>query len=173
VAGGTGPRCGGRNNGGASLKTWYDFFPRFRIYGIDINPAQFLENARIRTFVGSQDSRSVLHAIMEQIGEPLAIVIDDGSHASKHQQISLAALFPHVANGGLYVIEDLDFQPDSLGSSDDRKTLSLLEVFIATGDFPSPCISGEEREYLQKHISECNVHRTEAGIAVLGVLRKK
>jgi len=163
----------GRNRGGASLKTWYEFFPRFQIYGIDVNSAHFLDNDRIRTFIGNQASRAHLHTIMDQIGEPLTIVIDDGSHASKHQQISLAALFPHVANGGTYLIEDLDFQPDSVGSSDDLKTLSLLEVFISTGDFPSPFISGEEREYLRTHVSECSIERTEAGIAVLGILRKK
>ena len=35
------------------------------------------------------------------------VVIDDGSHVSKHVVSSLSAIFPLLAEGGLYIIEDL------------------------------------------------------------------
>ena len=44
----------GRNTGGASLKMWYDYFPKARIYGLDVNPCPELDNDRIKTFVGHQ-----------------------------------------------------------------------------------------------------------------------
>jgi len=49
--------------------------------------------------------------LVAQAGGAFDIIIDDGSHASHHQQIALAHLFPHLAPGGLYCIEDLHYQP--------------------------------------------------------------
>ena len=39
------------------------------------------------------------------------IIVDDGSHASYHQQLTMLKLFPLVKSGGLYIIEDLHWQP--------------------------------------------------------------
>ena len=49
-----------------------------------------------------------------KVGSKFDIIIDDGSHASHHQQISLAILFRHLADGGLYIVEDLHYQPAGL-----------------------------------------------------------
>jgi hypothetical protein len=35
------------------------------------------------------------------------IIIDDGSHVASHQKISFETLFPLLAPGGIYVIEDM------------------------------------------------------------------
>ena len=40
------------------------------------------------------------------------MVIDDGYHASKHQQITFKELWNTVRSGGYYVIEDLHYQPE-------------------------------------------------------------
>jgi hypothetical protein len=34
------------------------------------------------------------------------LIIDDGSHRPEHQQVSFKKLWPEVAWGGLYIIED-------------------------------------------------------------------
>ena len=39
------------------------------------------------------------------------MIIDDGSHASFDQQMTLREFFPLLAEGGWYFIEDLDWQP--------------------------------------------------------------
>ena len=45
----------GRNaEGGASLKLWHDYFPHAKLYGIDLNPAPYLDNDRTQTFVTDQ-----------------------------------------------------------------------------------------------------------------------
>src|SRR6185369_9364420 len=46
-----------------------------------------------------------LTALADQYG-PFDVVIDDGSHESQHQTVSLRTLVGHVRAGGLYVIED-------------------------------------------------------------------
>ena len=135
----------GRNEaGGASIKLWSDYFTCAKIYGIDVNPALFLDNDRVRTFVGDQGSATDLIGIAKEIGSYLDIIIDDASHRPDHQQISLSVLFPFLKAGGLYFIEDLSAN----GLGDKRRgrhacelvlnTRNVLRGFKATGGFPHP-----------------------------------
>src|SRR5438874_1528265 len=52
----------GRNTGGASVKMWYDYFPKAKIFGIDVNACPYLDNDRIKTFVADQGSVVELEA---------------------------------------------------------------------------------------------------------------
>jgi hypothetical protein len=81
-----------------------------------------LSNCRI--LQGDMSSREDLSRLLT-LG-PFDIVIDDGSHASPHQQIALACLFPHVAPSGFYFIEDLNSQPLALERADVPQTRTLL-----------------------------------------------
>ncbi len=38
---------------------------------------------------------------------PFDLIVDDGSHMSEHQKISLITLWPSVAPGGAYIVEDV------------------------------------------------------------------
>ncbi len=91
----------------ASLKMWADFFPNAQLYGVDNKPeaAQY-ETERTKIFIGNQRDRRFLKKTAELIGSP-DIIIDDGGHRPEEQLDSLFALFPHLKDGGIYVIEDL------------------------------------------------------------------
>lgn len=91
--------------GGGSLRMWRSFFPKGRIAGIDIYDKKLHEEARIRTFQGSQVDPDFLNAVIHTIGAP-DIIIDDGSHLNEHVIESFRLLFPQLAEGGLYVVED-------------------------------------------------------------------
>ena len=57
----------GRNvGGGASIKLWRDYFPRATVYGIDVNPAPYLDDDRTHTFVADQGDADQLQAFMEE-----------------------------------------------------------------------------------------------------------
>jgi hypothetical protein len=101
----------GPTQGGASLRMWKDYCPRGQIFGINIDDKRPLDPPRIKTFRGSQDDPAFLSEIADSDG-PFDIVIDDGSHESKHVITSFNALFPHVTENGFYVIEDLFFSYD-------------------------------------------------------------
>jgi demethylmacrocin O-methyltransferase len=90
--------------GGSSLRMWRTYFPRARVYGIDIEPRD-LREPRIETFCGDQADPDFLRAVVSRMGPP-DLVVDDGSHVSGHIVKSFEILFPMVAAGGLYVIED-------------------------------------------------------------------
>jgi hypothetical protein len=156
---------GGRNTqGGASMRMWYRYFPHARILGIDINPAGFLDNERIRTGVADQgDPRQLLSFLNDLHIEALDVIVDDGSHQPDHQQISLSTLFPLLAPGGIYFIEDL--LANGLG---DKKpwhrncevlnTRQVLKGFVESGTFPEPNAFVDGGVSLAKQISRISFH---------------
>jgi len=93
-------------NGGASLRMWKKYFPRSRIYAIDIHDKSALQEDRIQIFRGSQADEGFLNEVFKQIGS-LDIVIDDGSHVNAHVLTSFRTLFPLLKEGGIYAAEDL------------------------------------------------------------------
>ena len=93
-------------SGGQSLKMWKAYFPRSRIFGIDIYDKSFHDEPRIKTFKGSQVDEAFLAKVAEEIG-PLDIVIDDGSHLNEHVIATFKILFPQLGPQGIYVVENL------------------------------------------------------------------
>ena len=91
--------------GGASLRMWRAYFPKSRIYGIDIHDKSRHDETRIRTFRGDQTDRGFLERVVREIGRP-DIVIDDGSHINAHVRATFEILFPLLADTAIYVVED-------------------------------------------------------------------
>jgi demethylmacrocin O-methyltransferase len=90
--------------GGSSLRMWRTYFPKARVYGIDIEPRD-LREPRIETFCGSQADPGFLRSVVDRTGSP-DLIVDDGSHRSEDVVASFEVLFPLLARGGIYVIED-------------------------------------------------------------------
>lgn len=108
-----------RRNLGAtcpSLNMWLDYFREARVYGFDIDDFTGVRLPRTRIFRGDQGSPDDLRKIVDECPS-FDIVIDDGSHASYHQLVTLKTLFPSLKSGGLYIIEDLLWQPADLEAS--------------------------------------------------------
>jgi hypothetical protein len=111
--------------GGDSLLAWRAYFPRGEIVGCDIEPKQHLGGGRIRVHTTDQGSTADLDALARAEG-PFDIIIDDGSHRSAHQLFAFRRLFPHLKDGGIYVIEDVQtsFWPGEMaGFAWDGKTI--------------------------------------------------
>ncbi|WP_211222354.1 class I SAM-dependent methyltransferase [Actinokineospora enzanensis] len=96
----------GRELGGASLRMWRRWFPRGRIVGMDVVDKTALTAPRVTVVVGDQSDPGTLLAVAREHG-PFDVVIDDGSHLNAHVHSTFATLFPHVRDGGVYVVEDL------------------------------------------------------------------
>jgi hypothetical protein len=161
-----------RNRGGASLKVWYDFFPKARIYGIDLNPATFLDNDRVSTMVGDQSSRESLLASIRTIGEKVDIIIDDGSHVSRHQQLTLAVLFPRLLKkSGIYIVEDLNWQPPWLEGANDVKTTDMLTRYREIGKMQSKHMNPEDVAYIESNLESAEVVFSKLDNASIGILR--
>lgn len=95
-------------DGGDSLRAWKRFFPKGRIYGIDIVDKKALEEDGITTLQGSQNDPDFLRAVVERHG-PFDVIIDDGSHRCPDVITSFLHLFPALTDEGVYVVEDTHF----------------------------------------------------------------
>ena len=99
----------GVENGG-SLEIWSQYFPKARrIVGCDINPdcaRLSYEDTRIAVVIGDANSDSAQEAILAHAAA-FDVIIDDGSHLSSDIIKSFARYFPHLAHGGVFIVEDL------------------------------------------------------------------
>lgn len=101
---------------GASLRMWEAYFPNAEIWGIDVAPGCTAhEGGRVRVRIGDQADPRFLASVAAEVG-PLDIVIDDASHVWHKTLASFELLWPHVASGGWYVIEDLQVCYESWGA---------------------------------------------------------
>jgi hypothetical protein len=92
---------------GESLLSWRAFFPRAVTIGMDIEEKQhFAIGQKTRCYQGDQSSTADLDRIATAEG-PFDIVLDDGSHLSRHQIFTFLRLFPHIRDAGIYIVEDV------------------------------------------------------------------
>lgn len=93
---------------GGSLLMWNKYLPDTQLWGMDISEKRFkrkkLEKRGIKIHIGDQSNPDDLKVYQDK---QFDVIIDDGGHRMKQQQVSLVELFPSVAPGGLYVIEDI------------------------------------------------------------------
>jgi len=110
-----------------SVALWQSYFPFCHVIGVDLTDFSALDNERFTSFVCDQSKREDLRAVAAKL-EPgsLDVIIDDGSHASYDEQLTLREFFPLLANGGWYFIEDLDWQPPGEDAAKITLTKTLL-----------------------------------------------
>ena len=99
----------GIQNGG-SLEIWSKYFPRAKVFvGCDIDKKcskLTFQDPRINLVVGDANQQKIQKEVIQK-GGPFDIVLDDGSHRSDDIIKSFVNYFPHLADSGVYVIEDL------------------------------------------------------------------
>ncbi|WP_157602428.1 hypothetical protein [Sphingomonas sp. PR090111-T3T-6A] len=120
-----------------SVRMWLDYFPNATVHGFDISDFSFFKNPRFVFTRGDSGNGADLDRVIAN-GEIFDFIIDDGSHASFHQQLAFLKLFPALERGGIYIIEDLNWQPDNYEESLPRTILTreLFEYWFRMGKFP-------------------------------------
>jgi hypothetical protein len=110
-----------------SVTLWQTYFPFLEVIGVDLTDFSVLNNERFKSFVCDQSKIDDLKRVSAKL-EPgsFDVIIDDGSHASFDEQLTLRELFPLLAPGGWYFIEDLDWQPPG----EDPTKISLTKTLL-------------------------------------------
>lgn len=92
---------------GGSIPMWKGFFAEgSTLVFLDIDPAcRALEIPGTVVEIGNQADPEVLARLAADHG-PFDVILDDGSHVNAHQVASFEGLWPHLADRGLYVVED-------------------------------------------------------------------
>ncbi len=159
---------------GNSVKIWYDYFSKAKIFGFDIDDCSRFNNDRVMCFKGDQANRSNLVSTMKKINKYFDIIIDDGGHHMGQQQISFGTLFKYLKPGGLYFIEDLhtSYWPFNgyevvygnvkidTNSDKTNTTLKMIRDYLATKKLSSMFLTPEETAYLNDQIADCKLFDT-------------
>lgn len=140
-----------------SVRMWLEYFPHAHIHGLDISDFSWFQHERFTFHRCDMDDRAEIARTVAQITPSPDIVIDDASHASHHQQNAFLEIFPKMPSGGLYVIEDLRWQPAPY-EKDITKTAALFRSYQNDQRFShsDPAIQ-EEFNALIPDISACLV----------------
>lgn len=117
-----------------SIRMWLEYFTKANIFGLDVSDFAWFKDDRfsfVRCDMGTREN------IQKATGElpGMNIIIDDASNASHHQQNGFLELFPRLKSGGLYVIEDLRWQPKMMEQAGITKTASLFQGYQVSGVF--------------------------------------
>jgi O-antigen biosynthesis protein len=95
---------------GGSLEIWSKYFSKAkRLIGCDINTncTRLIYDAQnISIVVGNANTAITYEKILTYAAD-FDLIIDDGSHRSGDVVVSFSKYFPHLNEGGLYVVEDL------------------------------------------------------------------
>lgn len=91
-----------------SVSLWRQYFQEgLELHGIDRDEKQ-APDGNVHLHKVDQSDLIDLKRYAESVQAPFDIIVDDGSHVPEHQLLSLEILWPLVAPGGLYIIEDIE-----------------------------------------------------------------
>ena len=117
-----------------SVRMWLDYFPKAQIIGLDVSDFSWFTHDRFTFLRCDMDERENICTATQGI-DSFDIILDDASHASHHQQFAFLELFPRLAPGGLYIIEDLRWQPPAYEKDGFTKTAALFQSYLHEGAF--------------------------------------
>ncbi|MEE9454599.1 MAG: hypothetical protein V3V13_09485 [Paracoccaceae bacterium] len=117
-----------------SIRMWMEYFSKANIHGLDVSDFSWFKHDRFTFHRCDMDTRANIAAAAKNMPK-LDIIIDDASHASHHQQNGFLTLFPQLKSGGLYIIEDLRWQPEGMEISGITKTAALFQSYQYGGIF--------------------------------------
>lgn len=93
---------------GDSVKLWESYFVNAELHFVDIDSRNIsYYSTRSQYHFADQENYDQMVTLASNLGGNFDIVIDDGGHTMRQQIVSFEALFPYMASGGLYIIEDL------------------------------------------------------------------
>ena len=91
---------------GGSAEMWKKYFGEgVTVVGIDIQDCSKYSTDGCIQIIGDQSSSSFWDDFLIKYPS-IDIFIDDGSHYSSHQKLTLSKVWPHINDGGVYLCED-------------------------------------------------------------------
>jgi hypothetical protein len=119
-----------------SVEMWHAYLPNAKLYGIDISDFSSFETEWFKFFRADCGEEAQLKTVAD-LGIEFDVILDDGSHAPFHQQQTFLSLFPALRPGGLFIIEDIQWQPSTYAFKLPAvpRTDDLFRRFVQQGHF--------------------------------------
>jgi hypothetical protein len=114
------------------LFAWEKMFPNADIYGADIKSLYLFNRDRIKTFFVDQSDEKTILGLKTLLPEKIDIILDDASHIYELTIKTFENMFDLVADGGIYMIEDILYGNYNMDSYEQRAS-QLIEYFDKTG----------------------------------------
>ncbi len=142
-----------------TLPMWLKYLTKTHITAIDERAYAKVKDERVTKVKSSFDRIEDMAIVAENL-ENIDLVLDDASHLSHHQQNAFVTLFPKLKSGGLYIIEDLRFQPKARETSGFPKTAALFQGYLHDSVFNHPDAAIQDAlNDLRQDISGCFLHQ--------------
>lgn len=93
------------DRGGESLRMWREYFTNAEIHGVDIHPKS-INIPGVDIHIGRQDNPEFWQNFLLYRDAP-EVIIDDASHINPLTLKTFNILWPMLAAGGIYIIEDV------------------------------------------------------------------
>lgn len=94
---------------GGSIELWLKYFGKSTIYGIDADPKwlehKYTQEGKVQLDFGDQGDPNFWDMYLKD--KPLFdIILDDGGHEMGQQVVTMLKAFPHLKDGGVFMVED-------------------------------------------------------------------
>lgn len=184
---------------GSSIRMWNLFFENAKIFGLDSfegvqgNGTKFdgflqfydewLKNPEpkielVKCDQSKEDDLIKFVDYCKNNNYKFRVIIDDGSHLMRDQQLTISHFFQLVEDGGYYIIEDSHTSDDLTGydllpdfSNSTKKVFFDLEI---TKSFKSPYVKDQEKsEYIQENVSSIENFVSHNGVSQTLIIKKK
>ena len=149
---------------GASLASFYFYFKKAFIYGLDRNFKNNFSSKRLEFIYCNTTDNSDLNTLKKKFKKKkFKIIIDDGSHLLNDIINNLKFFFKLLDKGGFYVIEDFNHPKyfNYLNNSM-KKELCIDEIIKNLKKrkfFKSKILSQKDQKFLFKNIKRINAHK--------------
>jgi hypothetical protein len=81
--------------------------PRSQIHGADVDESTMAyQAANVTIHIGDQEDRSFWARFRRDV-PLLDVIVDDGGHTPRQQQVTLEEMLPHLRAAGVYICEDI------------------------------------------------------------------
>jgi len=148
---------GGTKRGDSpSVQMWQEYFGEVDLVGFDISDFSHQVNEKFDFIMGDSGSDKDMQRLSD-FRSSYDIILEDGSHNSYHQQNAIKHLWEKLSQGGLFIVEDLHWQPGNInfGVPNQPKTFDLFNEYFNNGHryIGSDLLSVEMMKKIKKEAS--------------------
>jgi len=149
----------------SSLDMYLEYFDEPYVMGMDIDDKSHFLNDKWKFVRGDQSLVSDLSKCVVD-NEPFDIIVDDGGHSMKQQQISFGYLIDYINPGGYYILEDLhtSLMPEYINHDCQFTSLEMLRKITNNETYFSNYIDRDQQIKILSKIDSIKILQRDPNI---------